>query len=48
MAALLPAALDNHSHTSREAVERVTYSSAATALAASTSGPGCGTKIVRR
>ncbi len=43
-----PAVLGNHSHTPREAVERVTYNPAATAFAASTSGPGCGTKIVRR
>lgn len=43
-----PSVPDNHSHTPVAPVERVTYSSAATALAASTSGPGCGTKMVRR
>jgi hypothetical protein len=51
------AVLDHHSGTPRGVVERVTgapgdpyspISSAAIALAASTSGPGSGTKTVRR
>lgn len=44
-----PVLRDNHSHTTGGAVERVRgYSPAAIAFAASTSGPGCGTKTVRR
>ena len=48
-----PSAPDNHSHIPRVGVERVparrvTYSSAAMAFACSTSGPGGGTKTVRR
>ena len=41
----------NHTDPARAAVERVRrgdYRSAAIAFAASTSGPGCGTKIERR
>jgi hypothetical protein len=42
---------DHDSHTSRRSVERVHRApviSAAMRLASSTSGPGCGTKIVSR
>ncbi len=50
----LPAVPANHSRTPVGVVERVpqrgrvTYNSAAIAFAVSTSGPGSGTKIVRR
>jgi hypothetical protein len=49
-----PVVPDNHSRPAGWLVERVTlrgqatYNSAAIALAASTSGPGSGTKTVRR
>jgi hypothetical protein len=43
-----PVVPPNHNDYPRGPVERVTYSSAATAFAVSTSGPGWGTKTVRR